>query len=132
MKNSKNNIVGSKVGFLEKIEHNWLEIAAAALLALATIMSAWSAYNASRWHDRSTAFYDSADAARVESSERLTEMIQDRIIDAEVFMNYINALASGDAVLAEAYRARMNPRLKDAMDAWLRLNPLTSIKTNTR
>ena len=34
---------GGKESLFDRIEHQWIEILSAALLALATIMSAWSA-----------------------------------------------------------------------------------------
>jgi hypothetical protein len=46
--------------FLQKIEHNWLEIFAAALLSLATIMSAFSAYQASLWDGKENKSYSQA------------------------------------------------------------------------
>ena len=126
MRNKKNKLGSVRESLLERIEHNWLEIAAAALLALATIMSAWSAYNSATWHGRGTEHYDSADSARVQSSELLDELIQDKIIDVIVFTDYMNAVGEGNTELAEAYHTRMNPRLKVALDTWEKMNPMTN------
>ena len=126
MRSKEQKMGAGRDSIFEKIEHNWIEIAAAALLALATIMSAWSAYNSAKWHGRGTEYYDSADSARVQSSELLNEMIQDRIIDVIVFTDYMNAVGEGNTEMAEAYRTRMNPRLKVALDAWQKTNPMTS------
>lgn len=56
--------------------HRRLEIAAAVLLALATIASAWSAYQASRWNGEQALGYSRAGADRVESSRAFTRWIQ--------------------------------------------------------
>jgi hypothetical protein len=126
MKSKENKAGSRKDSFLERIEHNWLEIAAAALLALATIMSAWSAYNSARWHASSTDFYEKANVARMQSSESLNEAIQDRIIDVMVFTSYMNAVGEGKKEIAGAYRSRLSPRLKEALVAWEDMNPLAN------
>jgi len=98
----KNNKVGGGDSLFEKIEHNWLEIAAASLLALATVMSAWSAYNSSRWHARKHRILRQADTARVESSELITEMIQTRSWTRWCSLNYMNAIGEGNARMARS------------------------------
>ena len=111
---------------IERIEHNWIEIAAAALLALATLMSAWSAYNSATWHGISTGYYNKSDFAMARSAELLDMKIQDRVVDSVVFTNYVNALVEGKTALIEAYRARMQPRLRAALDAWEKADPMTN------
>ena len=123
----KDEKVGKDTGnLLERIEHNWIEIAAAALLALATLMSAWSAYNSATWHGRSTEYYSKSDFAMARSSELLDMKIQDRVVDSVVFTNYVNALVEGKTALVEAYRDRMHPRLRAALDAWEKAAPMTN------
>jgi hypothetical protein len=113
-------------GLFWRIEHNWIEIAAAALLALATLMSAWSAYNSARWHGRSTEYYSKSDFALTRSSELLDMKIQDKIVDSVVFANYVNTILAGDKAATEAYRARLHPRLRAAIDAWEKTAPMTN------
>ena len=113
-------------GLFGRIEHNWIEIAAAALLALATLMSAWSAYNSARWHGNSTEYYNKSDFAMTRSSELLDMKIQDKIVDSVVFANYVNTILARDKAATEAYRARLNPRLRAAIDAWEKTDPLTN------
>ena len=45
----------------------WVEILAAAILAFATVASAWSAYQATRWNGVQAVAFAEAGAARVES-----------------------------------------------------------------
>lgn len=108
---------------LEKIEHNWIEIGAAALLALATLMSAWSAFNSARWHGESTEYYNKSDVAMTRSSELLNMKIQDRVVDSVSFGNYVNTYLAGDSAATEAYLARLHPRLRASIEAWEKLDP---------
>ena len=113
---------------LEKIEHNWIEIGAAALLALATLMSAWSAFNSSRWHGESTDYYSKSELAMTRSSELLDVEIQNRILDTLAFISYANTILAGDPTATEAYWTRLNPRLKTAIEAWEKLDPMNNPK----
>ncbi len=109
---------------VDRIEHHWIEIVAAALLALATIMSASSAYQSAGWSGRSEEAFSSSSRAMVSSSEFLDKAYQEGIIDALVFTNYTNALAAGDIALANVYRARgFSTQLEKAYEAFIRVNP---------
>ena len=55
---SSGNVRKRGESLLQRIEHNWIEIAATALLALATTMSAISAYQSARWSSRESVLYN--------------------------------------------------------------------------
>jgi hypothetical protein len=107
-------------GLLSRIEHNWIEIAAAALLALATIMSAFSAYQASRWSGIETEHYQSADSKLSDSVQLSDRANQEIAVDIEMLSNYLNATALGEAELAQVYATTaVSDEMKAALAAWL-------------
>lgn len=61
----------------------WIELLAASVLALATIASAWSAYQATRWGGVQGAAFAQAGAARAESVRASDLADADLIIDVE-------------------------------------------------
>lgn len=54
--------------FLGAINRHHTEIAAAILLSIATVLTAWCAYQATRWSGVQSIRYAEASAARVEST----------------------------------------------------------------
>jgi len=89
-----------KQSFLDRIEHNWIEIAAAALMALATIMSAFCAYQSSRWNGLSTDHYSKSDQAFITSTQLTDKVNQELSIDVSMLANYINVSSEGKTDLA--------------------------------
>jgi hypothetical protein len=110
---------GDGGGLLSRIEHNWIEIAAAALLALATIMSAFSAYAASQWSSSESEQYNKANAALVESIGLSDKANAELAVDIEMLSNYVNALMQGNTALAQLYVTdAFSDSLKTAFAAW--------------
>jgi ABC-type multidrug transport system permease subunit len=103
-----------------------LEIAATFLLAIAAIATAWSGFQAALWDGRQSSNYTQASAARTEASENHLEANQDRIIDLDLFENFLNAQATGDSNLADFYKSRFRDEFRPAFDAWTALQPLTN------
>ena len=118
---------GSGKSLLSKIEDHWLEIIAASLLALATLMSALCAFTSANWHADSTDHYNKSTNAMVMASEQLDNAHQQVLIDIVVFSNYYNAVSRGETQLASAYEARaFSPQLKAAFKAWTATEPFTN------
>ncbi len=61
--------------------HDWMEISAAVLLALATIASAWSAYQAARWGGYEAKKFAAATAHRIESTKAAELADQEAAVD---------------------------------------------------
>ena len=107
-------------GLLSKIEHNWIELAAAALLALATIMSAYSAFQASKWSGTSSENFNKSDAALFESVELADKANYEIAVDVEMLSNYLNASMQGNTTLAQLYESNaFSDALKVAFTAWM-------------
>ncbi len=101
-----------------------MEAYSAVLLSLATIATAWCAFQASQW-DGEQAFLLNAASAEGRQSSLWTSLASQRgMLDGIIFMNYVGAVAAGDDSLAAFYQDRFRPALKVAVDAWLATSPL--------
>ncbi len=104
----------------EKMEQtDPLEIVAAILLALATISSAWSAYQATRWTGVQATEFGRASSLRQESvreSNQGNVLVQ---IDVGLYTSFLDAYATGETNLAEFYRSQFRPEFRPAFEAWL-------------
>ena len=102
-----------------RVEHNWIEIAAAALMALATMMSAFSAYQSAQWHAKAEEHYSRSDQALIQASDLNDTANQQVAIDAAMMAQYTNAVVSGNTVLANLYRDQaFSKELEAAVTAW--------------
>ena len=101
----------------------WIELVATVVLALATIGTAWSGYQAARWGGEQSASYSQAGALRTESTRASTQAGQQVQIDIGMFTNWINAFAHEDLQLAEFYKDRFRDEFKPAFEAWLATDP---------
>ncbi len=101
----------------------WIETLAALLLGLTTVATAWSGYQGARWSGEQSTLYVDALGVMVESSEAAAAAEQLTLLDAGMFMHYVNAYAGGDENLSEWYYARFRPEFRSAVDAWLALDP---------
>ena len=105
--------------------HDWIEIVAAVLLALATVASAWSAYQSSRWHGVQAMAYATSNASRIHSSEAGDLADQQIAVDAALFSDYCYAYTEGEMRLVSFYENRMfRPEMKAAVEAWKATQPL--------
>ncbi len=105
--------------------HDWFEIAAAVLLALATVASAWSAYQSSRWHGVESRCFAEANATRIHSSEAADVADEETAVDAALFADYCYAYSEGQTRLVDFYENRMfRPEMKAAVEAWKATGPL--------
>jgi hypothetical protein len=117
----------AREGLISKIEEHWIEIVAAALLALATMMSAWCAFSSGEWHGDSTDFYNKSSTSMVRASELFDKAQQQTLIDVITFSNYYNAFANGELQLAGAYESRgFSPELESAFNAWKAKDPFVN------
>lgn len=100
------------------------EIYATVLLALATIASAWSAYQATRWSGEQATAFSEAGANRTESTRASTTGGQLATIDVTLFAEWAAARAADNTALAEFWEERFRTEFKPAFAAWLASDPL--------
>jgi hypothetical protein len=123
------NVVARVEGRLDDLAHrfdrsDWIELAAAVLLAAATVMAAWSAYQATRWSGVQTVAFSDASALRAEANDTMTIAEAGLEIDAEMFSTWLVLAAEGNERGATAIRGRMRDEFLPAFDAWLGDAPL--------
>jgi hypothetical protein len=94
------------------------------LMAVATLGSSWSGYQATLW-DGIQAFLmmDATGQSRDANEKALTANGQ-RAMDGAMFVEYSRDLYEGRELLAEFFLARMRPELQQAIQAWLATHPL--------
>ncbi len=103
---------------------DWVEVVSAIVLALATIASAWSAYQATRWSGVQSIAFSEANAARTLGTQAYTRAGQLTEIDVASFIAWAEAVANGDDELRDFLFNRFRPEFKTAVDAWRATDPL--------
>jgi hypothetical protein len=105
-----------------------IALVATVLLAAATVATAWSGYQASRWNAEATKATMRGTAARVESTRASDLANSQAQIDVAVFIQWADAYASGDKLLRQFYFERFRPEFKPAVVAWIATRPLKNPK----
>ena len=101
-----------------------LEIVATVLLALATVATAWSGYQASRWNGEQAKAFSRGNAARIESTRASGLADAQTQIDVATFTQWVDAYAQDQTELADFYFKRFREEFKPAVDAWIATRPL--------
>jgi hypothetical protein len=118
------------------------ELLEAILVALAAILTAWAAFQATKWGGVQADRYSRAGAARTESVRASTLAGQQTAVDVNTFVSWVRALAAEDRDGQETGLApdgtyvpragtesaflyeRFRPEFRTAVDAWLATRPL--------
>jgi len=108
-----------------------VEMMAAVLLSIATIVTAWSAYQATRWSGVQAEAYTTASARRTESVRASTLANRQILIDVDVYLDWLDAVRGGDDALAVDLVARMRDEFRPAFEAWLASAPDEQIPGGT-
>lgn len=97
---------------------DWIELAAAVLLALATVVAAWSAYQATRWGGVQANAFSAAGAKRVEATQATNLYAAGVQVDVQTWIAWLQQSAAdnerGTVFLYERFRDEFRP----AFDAW--------------
>jgi hypothetical protein len=96
-----------------------IDVASAALLAVATVLAAWSAFQSAKWGGEQATAYAQASSLRQESVRASTLAGQQTIIDVSVFEQIVDAFAAGDRRLENFYRERARAEFQPALEAWI-------------
>jgi hypothetical protein len=100
-----------------------VEAVATVILALA-VATAWSGYQASRWHGEQAIAFSRANAARVESTRASNLANAQTEIDVATFTQWVDAYARHETRLADFYRRRFRGEFQPAVAAWVATHPL--------
>jgi hypothetical protein len=96
-----------------------LEVIEAVLLSLATIVTAWSAYQAALWDGEQSALYTQASAARADATRLSDDANTQLQVDLSEFESWLEATTEGEMQLAALIRGQMRDELQVALDAWV-------------
>ena len=106
--------------------HGRLDVASTVLLALATVATAWSAYQAREWTGQQALATSRATAARITENREAALANRQVQIDVATFTQWLNARAQRHPALARFYEQRFRDEFKPAFAAWLATQPLTN------
>ncbi len=105
---------------------DWIEVAAAVLLALATIVAAWSAYQATRWGGEQASASRSALTAKSDAAQQASVAGTLAEADVQLWIFWLQQVGldetSGDNAAGIAFvEERFRDEFRPAFDAWLAL-----------
>jgi hypothetical protein len=103
---------------------NWVELVATVLLAVATVATAWSGYQSTRWNGEQAKAAARANALRIDSSKAASLANSQTEIDVATFTQWVNAYAQEQMELADFYFKRFRNEFRPAVDAWVATRPL--------
>lgn len=96
-----------------------LEVLTVVLLGVATVASAWCAYQASRWNGIETDEAQATTEARVEQARLFATGTQVGSYDSNVLVAYAQAVAADQPALAEFVRTTlMRPEFAPVLETW--------------
>ena len=104
-------------------EHR-LDLAAAVLLALCAVATAWSSYQATHWNGEAQKASGRTSALRIQAARAQGLSESQTQIDVATFTQWVDAYARRERRLTAFYFERFRPEFKPAVDAWIATRPL--------
>jgi len=99
---------------------------AAIVLALAAVLSAWAAYQSTRWSGEQANAYAQSAAFRADAARHQTNASRQIQIDVATFLQWTGAFSGGNTQLAAELHDRFRREFVPAFDAWLATAPSPS------
>jgi hypothetical protein len=96
------------------------------VLSLATTASAWCAYQSKLWGGEQMARSGAALRAQREEAVQGLAAVQLRAFDASMFISFVEARLQKNEAMESFLAQRFRPEMKHAVEAWLKLDPLTN------
>lgn len=96
-----------------------IQILSTVLLGLASVSSAWCAYQASLWNGIQTRGITLAEGAQFAATREFTVVNRNVSVDVGVFLSFVTASQSGHDKEAAFLRRHARPELKPALEAWV-------------
>jgi hypothetical protein len=100
-----------------------LELVSTVLLALATVATAWAAYQSRQWTGEQAQGTSHATAARIAVNRASAVANRQAQIDVATFIQWVDAHEQHQGGLADFYRERFRAEFKPAFAAWLATKP---------
>lgn len=108
----------------------WFEPATVILMGLATLCTAWSSFENSRWSSLARGFKEQSDALSREALALHVESLQVKMVHYQIFSDLVNAELEGDLKRYDFYSKRLIDELKPAFEAWLAKRPFENAATS--
>jgi hypothetical protein len=103
-----------------------LELISTVLLALATVATAWAAYQSRQWTGEQAQGYSHATATRIAVNRVSAVANRQAQIDVATFIQWVDAHEQHRSALAGFYQARFRPEFKRAFTAWIATKPFAN------
>jgi hypothetical protein len=108
----------------EQPRHDWVELVAMLLLALAAVATAWSSYQANRWNGEQIKASSRTNGIRIQAARASDLANAQQEVDVATFMQWVDAHARAESELEDFYERRFRQEFKPAFEAWLATKPL--------
>jgi hypothetical protein len=96
-----------------------IQLVSTVLLGLASISSAWCAYQSSLWSGIQTHGITVAEGAQFAATREFVTMNRNMTLDVGVFLSFLTAEQNGHHQQAEFLRQHARAELKPALEAWI-------------
>jgi hypothetical protein len=106
--------------------NHWVEIASAVVLSLATMSSAWCAYQSTRWGGVQTFRLAAVNKASRANSAANLAAVQLQTFDASMGISWMQAKHEGNARQEKFLFDRFRPEMRKAVEAWLKTDPFSN------
>ena len=103
---------------------DWIELVAAFVLAAATILAAWSAYQSTRWSGNQANASAEAGALRAEANRSSSIFAAQIGIDVQLWTVWLLQAQEQDRLAMDFLEERFREEFKPAFTAWLALTPV--------
>jgi hypothetical protein len=111
--------------------HKRMELVSAIILSLATVLTAWCGYQATRWSGEQSLYYSEASALRIKSAQLENQATQLTGIHVGLFVQYAAAISQNNQALADFLYQRFPEPMKSATTSWLATEPLKNPEAPT-
>lgn len=96
-----------------------IQLVSTVLLGLASVSSAWCAYQAALWNGIQTRGITMAEGAQFAATREFTAMNRNISVDVGVFLAFVGASQSGHDKQAQFLRRHARSELRPALEAWV-------------
>ena len=117
----------------QRILDSWTAI----ILAVAAVATAWATFQASQWSGTQSDAQSASAMARADAGRAASEASGAQVVDSQMWLSWLNAVANKQSERARFYQQRFSPQLAAAQKEWLGSVPSdaqgvpTSVPTGT-
>jgi hypothetical protein len=116
----------SKHGGGQSRHDRWIQIGEAVLLAVITVVTAWSGFHGARWETVAKLSLSRSTAYQQQANDAYTVAAENRSLDASNFQVWFTAYTQHNQAAADALVRRFRAEFKVAFGAWMATHPFTN------